>query len=91
MDASDNVDLPEWLTLAEAAKLLHVTQGGLSNMLAAGRIVGEKGKGGRWRIARSEVARKLAEGVRGYYTRQHADSVELAGGRVFQMPGRDPE
>jgi len=87
MDASDNVDLPEWLTVAEAAKLLHMSHVGVCNALVGGRIAGEKGRGGRWRIARSEVARKLAEDTpRGYYTRQHANTVELAGGRKFRMP-----
>jgi hypothetical protein len=87
MDTQEPIELPEWLTVAEAAKALHMSHVGLCNALVAGRIAGEKGKGGRWRIARSEVARKLAEDTpRGYFVRQHADSVTLAGGRVLRMP-----
>ena len=73
------------LTVTEAAELLHMTPGGVSHMLRGKWLAGEKVKG-KWRIARSEVARKLAEDLpRGYFVRQHAASVELATGR-FKMP-----
>jgi excisionase family DNA binding protein len=82
----DTDDAQDWLTVKEAAQLLHMTHGGTCNLLLAGGLKGEK-VGKRWRIARSEVARKLAEDApRGYFVRQHADAVELAGGRVFRMP-----
>ena len=86
MNLSEDADLPEWLTVKEAAQILHMTHGGTCNLLLSGGLAGEK-VGARWRIARSEVLRKLTEDTpRGYYTRQHADAVELAGGRKFRMP-----
>lgn len=82
----DGDDAQELLTVTEAAQLLHVSHNGLCNMLASGKVQGVK-VGQAWRIARSEVARKLADDPpKGYFVRQTAETVTLAGGRVFRMP-----
>ena len=81
----DKDEAQEWLTVKEAAQMLHVSHRGLCNMLAKGGIAGEKG-GGEWCIRRAEVLRKLAQDApEGFFVKQSAQTVELAGGRVWRF------
>lgn len=77
-------DSDSWVTTKEAAKLLHLSPDELRNRVEDGRIVGHK-VGRFWRIERAELARILAhDPPRGFFTRQSAASVTLAGGRVWR-------
>lgn len=81
----DEFDLPQVLTVDEAARALRVSPESIRRWLRDGLIQGVK-FGHVWRVARDEVLRVMQEGV-------EPNPVVLAGGRVHPAVSavvRDP-